>query len=81
LVYGILINSWKYLGKGEFGMTKDRKNWKDEIFERAFGKPRKPAVVSIIGNGFAFSEKQIKKIKRQLRQLAAQGVTQREWLL
>jgi len=37
--------------------------------------------VSIIGNGYTFTDKQVKKIKRQLRQLAAQGITQREWLI
>jgi hypothetical protein len=58
-----------------------KRDWKDEIFERAFGKPRKPLIVSIVGNGYNFTDKQIKKIRRQLRQLAAQGVTQREWLL
>ncbi len=60
---------------------KDNRNWKDEIFERAFGTPRKPLVVKMLGNGYVFTDKQIRKIRRQLRQLAAQGVTQREWLI
>ena len=62
-------------------MAKDKKNWKDEIFERAFGVPRKPIIVKMLGNGYQFTDAQIKKIKRQLRQLAAQGITQREWLI
>jgi hypothetical protein len=62
-------------------MAKDKRNWKDEIFERAFGVPRKPLIVSMIGNGYTFTDKQVKKIRRQLRRLAAQGVTQREWLI
>jgi hypothetical protein len=35
----------------------------------------------MLGNGYQFTDAQIKKIKRQLRQLAAQGITQREWLI
>jgi hypothetical protein len=51
-------------------------DWKDRAFQRCFGKPRPTGSVLMFG----FTEDQLRKINRQLKALAKEGLTQSRWI-